>query len=232
MRLTHLAMTAAVAGAMATPLALAAPASATADGFGRAYGISASGLVNIPSTPSVESSSATPARDSVLELPSNPLIEARVLGVDAVAGHARASVADVKLVKAALSAELITAECKNGKGVSRLVKLVVGGKQIDVTPKPNTSIAVNLNTGSLVQLTLNKQVRNSDGSLTVTAVELGVGLGHGKSLQKVSISSATCKGGHDDEQPNPPGTPNPDPTTPPGEAPAPTPVPGDLPVTG
>lgn len=231
MRLTHLAMTAAVAGAMAAPLALAAPASATADGFGRAYGISASGLVNIPSTPAVESSSTTSARDSVLELPANPLIEARVLGVDAVAGHARASVADVKLVKAALTAELITAECKNGHGVARLVKVVVGGKQIDVTPKPNTSIAVNLDKGSLVRLTLNKQVRNHDGSLTVTAVELAVGLGHGKPLQTVNISSATCAGG-DSEEPTPPGTPNPNPTTPPGEAPAPTPVPGDLPVTG
>jgi hypothetical protein len=230
MRLTHLAITAAVAGAMATPLTLAAPASATADGSASAFGIAASGLVKIPPTPAV-SSSGKPSHKSLIELPANPLIAAGVLNADAWAGNSRASVVDVRLAKIGLTAEVISAKCENGAGVSHLTKVVVNGKQLAVSPAPNSGIAVDLAGIGQVGLTLNKQVRNPNGSLTVTAVEVNLGLGHGK-LQTVSISSATCGGGSD--EPSTPGTPTPTPPmgTPPGEAPAPTPVTGDLPVTG
>jgi hypothetical protein len=83
---------------------------------------------------------------------------------------------------------------------------------------------------------LNKQVRNSDGGLTVTAIELSLTLPQAKA-ETISIASVTC--GHAPSgDPTPPGqpgtTPTPSPTTstPPGEAPVPTPVPSDLPVTG
>ena len=62
-----------------------------------------------------------------------------------------------------------------------------------------------------VQVTVNKQVRNPDGTLTVTGLELAVAA-LGRS-QTVAISSARCAGAPD-------------------EAPRPTPVPSDLPVTG
>jgi hypothetical protein len=228
MRLTHLAITAAVAGAMATPLALAAPASATSNGSGSAFGIAASGLVKIPPTPAV-SSSGQPSHKSLIELPANPLIQAGILNADAAAGRSRASVADVRIAKIGLTAEVISASCENGAGVSHLTKVTLNGKQLAVSPSPNSGITVNLAGLGQVGVMLNKQVRNPNGSLTVTAVEVNLGLGQGK-LQTVSISSATCGGGSG--EPSTPSSPTPPMGTPPGEAPAPTPVTGDLPVTG
>jgi hypothetical protein len=221
-------MTAAVAGAMATPLALAAPASATADGTGAAYGIAADGLVNIPPTPAVASSAHQPSRKSLIALPANQLIQAGVLNAEAWAGHGRASVADVRLAEIGLSAELISAKCENGNAVSHLANVTVAGRRLDVSPKPNSSVPVVLDKLGLVTLTLNKQAHNPDGGLTVTAIELTIKLVD--KVQTVSIASATCNAGSE-EPPTTPGGPNPTPA-PPGEAPAPTPVTGDLPVTG
>ena len=218
MRLTHLSKYAAIAGALAAPLALAAPASATGGGTGSAYGLAASGLVPIPATPAV-SSSTQPSRKSLFELPPNPLISLKVLHVAATPGHARASVVDLKIVKAALRASLVTAKCDNGMGSSHLAKVSLGGRKLAVEAAPNSSIAIPVTGLGTVSVTINKQVHNSDGTLTVTALELKLPLGPTNG-ETVSISSATCSGAPSTE---PPGG---------GEAPTPSPVPSDLPVTG
>lgn len=236
MRLTNLTTYAAIAGALATPLALAAPASATAAGTGSAFGISASGLVPIPPTPAVSSSAKQPTRKSLAELPPNPLVSAGVLNVSAWAGHGRASVADVKLAQAGLSASAITAKCENNNGVSHLTRAVLAGRKLQVNARPNSAITVPVQGLGSVSLILNKQVRNADGGLTVTAIELSLALPQAKA-ETISIASVTC-GPAVSGEPTPPGqpstTPTPSPTTstPPGEAPVPTPVPSDLPVTG
>src|SRR5581483_5714566 len=90
---------AAIAGALAIPLAVAAPASATSGATGSAFGISASGLVPIPPTPSV-TSEHPPSHKALLELPPNPLIDLGLLRTDAHPGRSRASVLDLKIARA------------------------------------------------------------------------------------------------------------------------------------
>ncbi|MCW2947259.1 MAG: hypothetical protein JWR24_3976 [Actinoallomurus sp.] len=231
----HLTKYAAIAGVLAVPLAVAAPASATSGGTsggtGSAFGISASGLVNIPETPAV-TSSAQPSHKSLVEVPGNPLVHLSILRTQATPGRSEASVVDLKVLnvvpssqlklplssKAVLSAKLITARCVDGAGTSQLVKVKLAGQSlIEAGTSPNSTLTVPVQGLGDVQVTINKQVRNADGSLTVTALELAVAA-LGKT-QLIDISSATCSAGE--------STP-----TPPGEAPKPTPVPSDLPVTG
>lgn len=211
---------AAITGVLVAPVAAAAivvPASATGGASAAsAFGISATGLVNIPRTPSV-TSSAHPNTKSVVSVPGNPLVKLSVIRTRAVPGHAEASVVDLHVAqaaispKAALSAKLIAATCDDGVGTSKLVDVRLGGRAIQAGASPNSRITVPVEGIGGVQVTVNKQVRNPDGTLTVTALELAV-QALGKS-QTVDISSATCAGAA-------------------GEAPKPTPVPSDLPVTG
>lgn len=229
MRLKHLTTSIAIAGALAVPAAVAATtASASpAGGTSSAYGLSATGLVNVPAVPLVNS--VTGAHDkSLAELPPNPLVKLKVLHTSAVPGRSRASVVDLKVAKAALSAHLITAKCVGGQGSSHLVKASLAGKRLAVDAAPNSTVAVPVQGLGTVSVVLNKQVHNPDGSLTVTAIEVKLALATGEA-QTIDISSATCAAG----APTPPTTPTPTPSnTPPGQAPVPTPVPSDLPVTG
>lgn len=229
MRLKHLTTSMAIAGALAVPVAIAATsASATpTGGTSSAYGLSATGLVNVPAIPAVNS--AAGAHDkSLAELPPNPLVKLKVLHTTAVADRSRASVVDLEVAKAALSAHLITAKCVGGKGSSHLVRASLAGKRLAADAAPNSTVEVPVKGIGAVSVVLNKQVHNPDGSLTVTAISVKLGLAAGKA-QSIDISSATCAAG----APSSHGTPTPPSTgTPPGQAPVPTPVPSDLPVTG
>jgi hypothetical protein len=215
MRLTQLTKVAAVAGVIAAPLTVAVPATYAGTGAASsAFAIGAGGVVSIPQTPAV-ASSAQPARESVAELPANPLLNASILTATASAGRARASAADLNSAKIGLSAHLITARCENGIGSSNLAKAVLNGHALRAGAAPNTALTVGLDTLGAASVVLNKQVRDAGGRLTVTALELSVALAPGRT-QTISIASATCG-----------------PISKPGdEAPVPTPVPGDLPVTG
>ncbi|MEV0403361.1 choice-of-anchor P family protein [Actinoallomurus sp. NPDC050550] len=230
MRLTRLAASAAIAGALATPLALTGTASA-ATGTGSAFGLAATGLVAIPQTPAVTAT----ADKSLVSLPANPLIDVKVLHVTAKPAFARASVVDLEVAKAALTAHLVTATCKGGTGASNLADARIGDRRLAAYAAPNSALSIPVQGLGTVGVTLNKQVRNLDGSLTVTAIEVRL-----TDAQTISVSSATCSAGTPGRPPTPPpghatGKPIPaptDPTTPPGQAPKPTPVPGNLPVTG
>jgi hypothetical protein len=235
MRSTRLAAYAVAAGLLAVPPALAGTASATT-GTGSAYGLAASGLVAIPATPAV----AATADKSLAELPANPLIDVKLLHTTAKPGFARASVTDLRVAKAALTAHLITATCKDGQGASHLVKANFAGHRLAVDAAPNSAITIPVQGLGTAAVTLNKQTRNADGSLTVTAIEVALPLPPG-GTQTISVSSATCSGaGAPGNAPgSPTGKPIPAPTAtggpitpPPGQAPKPTPVTGDLPVTG
>lgn len=218
---------AAIAGVVAVPLAaaIAVPASATGEsgsGVSSAYGLSADGLIAIPRLPEV-SSGSQPSTKSVVSVPASPLVHLSVLRTRAVPGHADASVVDLKIAKAAispdavLSAKLISARCDNGAGSSRLVDVRLAGHAIQAAATPNSRLTVPIAGLGGVQVTINKQVRNPDGSTTVTALELYVqALGK---TQTIDVSSATCAGSAGAEGSG-------------GEAPRPHPVPSDLPVTG
>jgi hypothetical protein len=212
---------AAIVGAIMAPVTTVAAvgtASAHGGGVGRssAFGISANGLLNIPQTPAV-SSASRPKTSSLVSLPGNPLVRLSVLRAHAAPGRAEASVVDLKIAKAAispkaiLSAKLISARCEDGDGVSRLVDVRLAGRRIQAAATPNSTLTVPIDGLAGARLTINKQVRNPDGTLSVTALELAIqALGQS---QTIDISSATCA-----------GLPN--------EAPKPHPVPSDLPVTG
>jgi hypothetical protein len=217
MRLTQLTTIAAVAGVIAAPLSMSSPAAlASTDATSSAYAIAARGAAAIPATPAVFSAAEQATRKSLVEVPANPLVKASVLSASAKAGHARASVADLKAAQLGLAAHLITAKCENGVGASNLVKVVLNGHVLKAGARPNSAVSVPLDKLGTVSVVLNKQVRDASGRLTVTALELNAPLGPGK-VETISIASATC--GQADEAPRTP-------------APMPTPVPGDLPVTG
>lgn len=237
MRLTHVTKYAAVAGAVVTPLMLSAPASSASPyATGSAYGLAATGAVNIAPVPLAQAGSG-PARKSLVKLSPNPVLAASALNAAAAPGHARASVVDLKLHQVGLTASLITAKCTNGNGRSSLVKAVLGGRKLPVSASPNTVIAVAPEKAGvaphIVRVVINKQVHNPDRTLTVTAIEVSLSLGAGK-IETVSIASATC-GAKSNEAapPSGPAAPSSPPAAEaPGTAPKPTPVPGDLPVTG
>jgi hypothetical protein len=165
--------------------------------------------VAIPATPAV----AATADKSLAELPANPLIDVKLLHVTARPDFARASVTDLRVAKAALTAHLITATCVNGAGISHLAGARLAGHALAVNAAPNSAITVPVQGLGTAAVTLNKQTRNADGSLTVTAIEVTLPVGPGRT-QTLSVSSATCAG------------------APTGTAPKPTPVPSNLPVTG
>lgn len=235
MRLQTLAKTAAVAGVLALPFGLAPAASATPGGTGSATAISATGPVAIPATPAVTSSAQRPTHKSIAELPPNPIVRARLLNAAAWSGHARASVADVRAPRLGLAAQAVTAKCANGKGVSHLAKATLNGRTLKLGATPNSTVNADLEGLGSASVTLNKQVRGRDGSLTVTAIEVVAKLAG--TTQTLSIASVTCKGADapgEPEEPTSPPSETPAPTPPPASspAPAPTPVTGDLPVTG
>ncbi|MEV5747848.1 choice-of-anchor P family protein [Actinoallomurus sp. NPDC052308] len=211
MRSIRLAACAVAAGALAAPLVMSGTASATG-GTGSAYGLAATGLVAIPATPAV----AATADRSLLHLPANPLIDVKVLHVTAKPAYARASVTDLSVAKAALRAHLVTATCTAGTATSHLVNATLAGRRLAADAAPNSALTIPVQGLGTASVTLNKQVRNADGTLTVTAIEAVLPLGPGHT-QTLSVSSATCAGIRKE---------------PPGQAPKPEPVPSDLPVTG
>jgi hypothetical protein len=238
-RLTRVTRYAAVAGAVMTPLMMSVPAShATTNGVGSAYALAATGAVPLGPISAVEAGPGQePVRKSLVELPPNPILEASILNAAAAPGHARASVADLRLLQAGLSASLIIAKCVKGHGDSALVKVMLHGKKLAMSARPNTTISVAPEkvgvAPQIVKVVINKQVHNPDRTLTVTALEVSLALPAGKT-ETISIASATC--GAKPDEAKPPAAPN-TPSNPPsketpGEAPEPTPVPGDLPVTG
>ncbi|MCO5972921.1 choice-of-anchor P family protein [Actinoallomurus sp. WRP6H-15] len=174
-------------------------------------------MVAIPATPAV----ADTADRSLLHLPANPLIDVKVLHVTAKPAFARASVTDLSVAKAALTAHLVTATCTAGTGASRLANASLAGHRLAAVAAPNSALRIPVQGLGTASVTLNKQTRNADGSLTVTAIQVTLPLGPGRT-QTLSVSSATCSGVREE----PPGQ------EPPGQAPKPKPVPSDLPVTG
>ena len=90
-----------------------------------------------------------PNHKSLVELPGNPLVSLKVLTAKATAGHAEASVVDLKIAQAALisngvlSAKVITSRCDNGR------RLLQAGRRQARGPRhpgrrvpPNSTISV------------------------------------------------------------------------------------------
>ena len=215
-------------------LAPAAGATSSGDGANSAFAISGSGLLKITPTPSVNDKDGfSQASLAVLTLPAS-LGEVKVLNAQAGSGQAQASVATAKITlgpgKPLLTASAIEAECDGGKASSSLAKAKVGDIPLDVSAPANSAVKV----PGLLSVTLNKQVKHSDGSVTVTAISINV-----DGIQKIDIASATCypsdNGGTPTTTPTPPsggGSGSGDEALPSGKAPTPKPVKAHLDVTG
>ncbi|MGC7101962.1 choice-of-anchor P family protein [Amycolatopsis lurida] len=221
-----------LACSVAACLAFAASPAAAAPAES-AYAIAASGLVKIPRTPSVSGPGQESLASVALPASGPSLVSAKALNAEVKPGHAQSSVAglslDLGVLPAAatlpgVSAEVIKADCRDGKGSVSIANLKVGGKavKLDQVP-PNTTVPL----APLLELVVNKQAKNDDGTLTVTAVSAKL-LGQ---TQTLDIASATCAKSPGDT-PEPPAKPGGDKPQQGGKAPKPTPVPAHLDVTG
>jgi hypothetical protein len=182
-----------VAGTVLAPAA-SATTRAGDSGVNSAFAISATGLLTIKPTPSVDDSDGF-SQESLarLQLPAN-LLDLHVLNARAGGGGARASIADLKVGlgvgKPLLTASAIEASCGSGKASSSLAKADIGGTKLDVAAHPNTAVKV----PGVASVELNKQVTHKDGSVTVTAVSINV-----DGIQKIDLASVTCQPGDDND---------------------------------
>jgi hypothetical protein len=213
--------------AAATVIALAPVPALAGTSPSSASGILTSGL-GIPPISAV-SSNGKAEDSSLLSTPNIPDLTASVLHVfaDGDQGTARASAAGLNVGGGQLIASLVTASCKPGGGNATLLNATVAGHAIPVAPPPNTTIAVPPGAGHIVAITLNKQVKNSQGGITVSAIE--VQLGTGSAQKTIDISTANCAAPTAHTSPVTPIS-HTSPAVP--AAPAPVPLRGDLPVTG
>lgn len=206
--------TGACAVATAVAVLTSAPASYADSTGGTAFGIAATGPVQIGPLPSaVSTPEDRTARHSLLRPAANSVLDAGVLNTVAAPDRARSSVADLSIAKA-VTASAVTASCVNGKGRADLAGLMLAGRKIESAPAPNTTIPVTVDGLGTVSATLNRQVRRSDGRLAVTALVVRLPLD-----QTIEVANATCRATRKGSRHAP-------------EAPVPSPVEHDLVVTG
>lgn len=222
-----------LSAALVAGIVLAPTADATEgqhSGVNSAYAISGTGLLKVDPRPSVTDAQGFSEESLAdLKLPQ-ALAELKLLNARAGSGQARASIGDLKIGlgagKPVLTASAIEAQCGHGKHASSLAKATLGDHKLGVGVAPNTKVAV----PGLLSVTLNKQVTNKDGSVTVTAISIDV-----DGIQKLDLASCTCS-----ESASSPtgGTSSSQPTSTSvvpvvnGKAPTPTPVKAHLDVTG
>lgn len=216
---------------LAAGLLLAPGAGATAANNLRpdsAFAISATGLLKVRATPSVNASDGF-AQASLAQLKLPALAQAHLLNARAGSGEARSSIGDLSiglgLGKPVLTASAVEATCASGKVSSSLAKAVLGDIELPVQAPPNTAVRV----PELASVVLNKQVTHEDGTVTVTALSISV-----DNLQTLDLGSATCASVRSGTVPTSEPTTS-EPTTSrssDGTAPRPTPVRAHLDVTG
>ncbi|GAA5073133.1 hypothetical protein HNP84_009262 [Thermocatellispora tengchongensis] len=189
-----LAASALVVGAAAVLVGAATMSQAAADETpgvpGTAYGLSAEGPVRIQPIPAAVSRDGKTVHRSVLR-PKNPLVSASAMEVTTNGRNSQASAADVSTLQRQVAANAVSARCENGRGVSNLAGAVIGGRDIDANPAPNTTIPVTIERVGTASVTLNKQVRQADGRLAVTGLSIDMPMSNGK-RQTIDVASVVC----------------------------------------
>jgi hypothetical protein len=196
-------VTAGAIALMASPAAQALDPGANASAFGIKANV-LSGTVNVPATPT-----STFPPGGTNNLASVSLGAAGQVGAvnattagDSATGTSSASgsVANVALLglpNAAITADAVDATCSDTApaaptGQTTLTNLkLAGGNVVDLHPAANTKL---LNLTGVAVITLNEQITNADGSLTVNAVHIQLGpITNGVgTLGDVILGSATC----------------------------------------
>jgi hypothetical protein len=161
--------------AVTTLLLGATPALAQEDSASdSAYALSASGILDINPISFVESADGTLVHDELLSIgdvagPVEDDISVGLLTSEAESNRAETVVKEVNLLDI-LRADLIRTWCDNGEGGLQIVNGTVLGQKLPDTSVPSKELDVS----PLVKVSLNDQKRNTDGSLSVTGIELTV----------------------------------------------------------
>lgn len=174
----------------------ASPAWADEESFvDSAYAFSASGLLDIDPLPAgVESLDGDLVQKEVLGLGERTSdaeadgIFVGVLNAEAQAHRSAASVARVELLSL-LRADVIRTHCVDADPDLSGLQIINGsllGQSLPETPVPG----VEINLSPLASVVLNDQVRNADGSLTVTGVQLKVLPGRGDGVNEALDADA------------------------------------------
>jgi hypothetical protein len=168
---------AAVATAAATALLLGATPAVADEGdvFESAYAFSASGLLDIDPISFVESTDGELVRDELIGLGERTDdaeaagIFLGVLNAEAEKGRAQASVARVELLEI-LRADLIRTWCDGDDAGLEIVTGTLLGEELPRFPVGSETIDVS----PLIQISFNNQSRDTDGTLSVTGIEIHV----------------------------------------------------------
>lgn len=174
-----------------------------------AFGAAADGLINLPKTPYVEDDE----EDTTVDIPAEGLAGSGTLTAAAHPGTASAEVEDLSLVGTEIpdvpglpdfsgglvDADAVTATCDADDGVdSKVADLTVLGQNIPIEAGDNTAPIPDPLDG-IVDIVLNQQVDNDNGSTTVNALKVTLldgaedipGLGE-LAGQTITVASATC----------------------------------------
>lgn len=210
-----------------------APA-ASAEPEDSAYALQAEGLVTIPKTPYVVDEGKEHLVAADLPPEAGELLHTGVFNAYTSEGHAKATTTGLEAglldLLPEISASMVVAECTDGKGSTSVTDLKVAGQEVNLDQiQPNQEIIPEPLAG-IARLTLNKQEKDANGMLKVSA--LSVELVNG--AQSVDMSVAVCgekpeNGDDGDKGDNGDNGDRPDEN---GKAPVPSPQPGHLDVTG
>lgn len=202
MRRSTAGAVAAALGAAGTVAALTVGTSTgtAAPATSEAFGVSATGLVDIPKTPHVTSDDGTLQEESLLNVPLGEFGEIRVATMKAGDNVASAELAGVELGNevGSISAKVLEVACEGDKGTVKIVDLDLNGQQVVLPPADQNPVNQVIEVPGVAKITYNKQTTNPDGSFTVVGLEVDL-IG---STQVVTLGSATCAdakdGGADD----------------------------------
>lgn len=181
-----------------------------------AYGVEAEGAVSIAKTPYASSDDgSTKTGGQVVSL--GEFGEVSVGKV--IAGDNKASVQLIGLELAndtgTVTADVIKASCRGEKGFVEVVNLNVNGTPVVVPPRDQNRTNEEVDAAPVAKVTYNMQHRNSDGSFTVTGLEIQLL----DETEIIRLGSVTCAEAA--SLPTNPKMANP-----------PTPITTGLPVTG
>jgi hypothetical protein len=160
--------------AVATLLLGATPALAQDSEGDSAFALSASGVLDINPISPVKSADGSLVHDELLSIGDvageyEDDISFGLLTSEAEANRAETVVKEVNLLDI-VRADVIRTWCDNGEGGLQIINGTVLGQKLPDTSVPGKDIDVT----PLVKVSLNDQKRNTDGSLSVTGIELTV----------------------------------------------------------
>lgn len=147
-------------------------ASASEAHYSAAFGVSASGLLDINPLPFVESEDGDRVEDQLLGIDEG-ILSVGVLNVRAQDGEAQSEVLEVEL-RDILNAEVITTSCVDGDGGLQILDLeLAGGVELEI-PQDGLIKNEEINLTPLVNITFGEQTRNADDTVTVTGIKVEV----------------------------------------------------------